>query len=72
MEVDPKYHGMAWKDLVRKYIPDATEQECDYILWTKTAFPMDRPEQVELQIKEFAEERQQEREYYESLKDMEK
>jgi hypothetical protein len=48
-----KYEGMTWNDLVRKYLPDATDKECDYILWEKTAFPLTDAEEVEEQIKEF-------------------
>ena len=31
---------MTWNDLVRKYIVNATDEECDYILWNKTPFPI--------------------------------
>jgi hypothetical protein len=48
---------MKWIDIVRKYIPDVTEQEADFILWEKTAFPVAGLETVEQQIKEFAENR---------------
>lgn len=30
---------MTWNDLVRKYIPSASDDECEYILWNRTAFP---------------------------------
>ena len=29
---------MTWNDLVRKYIPNATDEECEYVLWNKTPF----------------------------------
>jgi hypothetical protein len=48
------YKNMTWNDLVRKYIPDATDKECDFILWEKTSFPLTDVEDVEEQIKEFA------------------
>ena len=31
---------MTWNDLVRKYIPNATDEECEYVLWNKTPFPI--------------------------------
>ena len=43
---------MTWIDLVRKYFPNASEEECDFILWNRTAFPMASAEAVEKQIKE--------------------
>jgi hypothetical protein len=30
--------------LVREYFPDATDKECDYILWEKTEFPFVKSE----------------------------
>lgn len=30
---------MTWNDLVRVYFPNATNEECEYILWNRTAFP---------------------------------
>jgi hypothetical protein len=47
------YENMTWNDLVRRYIPDASDQLCDFILWEKTAFPLTNVEEVEEQIKEF-------------------
>lgn len=43
---------ITYGDLVRKYFPDATDHECDFILWEKTAFPLCGPEEVERQLKE--------------------
>lgn len=48
---------MKWIDIVRKYIPDVTDQEADFILWERTAFPVAGVETVELQIKEYANQR---------------
>lgn len=31
---------MTWCDLVREYIPNATGEEADFILWNCTAFPL--------------------------------
>ena len=45
--------GMTWLDLVRKYFPDATDQEADYILWEQTAFPFAGNEYIEMQIKKY-------------------
>lgn len=44
---------MTWIDLVRKYFPNATDEEADFILWEKTCFPFGNVSQVEKQIKEF-------------------
>lgn len=30
---------MTGLELVRKYFPDATDEQCDYILWKKTGYP---------------------------------
>ena len=30
---------MTGHDLVRQYFPDATDEECDFILWEKTGWP---------------------------------
>jgi hypothetical protein len=48
---------MTWCDVVRKYFKDATDKECHFILWEKTAFPCARAEFIEAQIKELAESR---------------
>lgn len=29
-----------WHDTVRYYFPNATDEECDYILWEETCFPL--------------------------------
>jgi len=44
---------MTWMDLVKKYFPNASEKECDFILWEKTAFPLCDLETVERQLQEF-------------------
>ena len=44
---------MTWQELVRKYFPNASDEECDFILWNKTAFPMGRIETVEQQIQQY-------------------
>lgn len=31
---------MTWNDLVKKYIPNANDEDCEYILWNKTPFPI--------------------------------
>lgn len=43
-----------WYDLVRKYIPSASDDECDHILWEETAFPCAGLVHVEKQIAELA------------------
>lgn len=30
---------MTWNDLVRKHIPSATDEDCEYILLNETEFP---------------------------------
>lgn len=44
---------MTWNDLIRKYIPKASDDECDYILWEKTCFPMGEYDVIEKQIQEY-------------------
>jgi len=39
-----------WLDLVRKYFPDTTDKEAIFILWRKTAFPYIGVEEVERQL----------------------
>lgn len=51
-----EYQGMTWQDLIRKYIPDASDKLCEFILWEKTAFPVAGFETVERQIQEAAKE----------------
>lgn len=48
-----RYDDMTWIDLVKKHIPDVTDQQADYILWEETAFPLAGIEIVEKQIQEF-------------------
>ncbi|MCP4392671.1 MAG: hypothetical protein GY804_00095 [Alphaproteobacteria bacterium] len=43
----------AFEDLIRKFEPDLTDEECDFILWEKTAFPFCDMETVEGQLKDF-------------------
>lgn len=37
-DVDGK---MSWVEVMRKYNPDITEKEANYILWNETCFPFD-------------------------------
>ena len=44
-----------WRDLVRKYIPDASNEFCDYILWNESGFPeFGTVAEIEEQIKDYA------------------
>lgn len=43
---------MMWSNLVRKYFPNATDEECDDILWDKTFYPLADEETVEKQLQE--------------------
>ena len=47
------YEGMTWNDLVRKYFPDTTDKQCDFILWEKTPFPLVGAEIVEEYLQEY-------------------
>lgn len=42
--------------LVREYFPNASDSECEYIIWEKTAFPLVGVEILCKQLKEFHEE----------------
>lgn len=35
-QVDGK---MTWQEVIRYYKPDATDDECEYLLWNETCFP---------------------------------
>ena len=50
---------MTWRDLVRKHIPNATDEECNHILWNLTCFPLCGAEEVQRQLAELAEERRE-------------
>ena len=41
-----------WTDLVKEYFPEADREECDFILWECTAFPMADIDTVKNQLKE--------------------
>lgn len=41
-------------ELVRKHIPCATDDYCEYVLWEKTAFPLASAETINGQIIEYA------------------
>jgi hypothetical protein len=45
---------MNFYDLVRKHFPNATDDECEYILWEKTPFPMVTSRIIEAYIIDFA------------------
>lgn len=49
---------MTWRDLVRKYFPDTSNEEADFILWEKTSFPLGDLEQIEEQLKQYKENKQ--------------
>jgi len=42
---------MTWIGLVKKYFPNASDEEADFILWEKTSFPMGGLKEVEEQLK---------------------
>ena len=37
-------------DLVRKYFPDYTIEECDFILWERTCFPFGTLDMIEKEL----------------------
>lgn len=45
---------MTWIELVKKYFPNVSDEEADFILWEKTAFPMGGLKVVEEQLKELS------------------
>lgn len=51
--------SVTWNDLVRKHIPEATDEECDLILWEMTEFPLVTPAEVEAQIIKVAQARKE-------------
>ncbi|WP_197023480.1 hypothetical protein [Heyndrickxia ginsengihumi] len=47
---------MTWIELVKEYFPDATDTQCEFILWEKTAFPVTGEETIRKQLKEYKQE----------------
>ncbi len=45
---------MTWLELVKKYFPNACDEEADFILWEKTCYPVGSAETVEKQLKKLA------------------
>ena len=52
------WNRMTWIELVKKYFPNISDEEADFILWEKTAFPMGGLEMVEEQLKELSKDSQ--------------
>jgi hypothetical protein len=44
---------MTWNDLVREYIPNATDEFADWVLWERTCFPMGSVAAVRQHLQEF-------------------
>jgi hypothetical protein len=42
--IDNQFRGI---DLVKYFKPDLSDEECDYILWQKTCFPMSLKRTIE-------------------------
>jgi len=40
-----------WRDLVKRFFPDVTEEECNFILWELTCYPFGSVLQVARQLK---------------------
>lgn len=51
--MNDKDDDQTYEDLVRRYFPDATDDEVGFILWEKTCFPFGTAEHIEEQILEF-------------------
>jgi hypothetical protein len=49
-----KETDLTWIDLVRKYFPDATVEQADFLLWEKTCFPVGSVQAVEEHLREAA------------------
>lgn len=47
---------MTWYELVKKYFPDASDLEVEFILWEKTACPIACVSTVERQLQEYKKE----------------
>lgn len=48
-----EYEGLEWERLVRKHIPNVTDEQCEYILWEKTTFPLGTIEEIEEKLVEY-------------------
>lgn len=44
-------------ELVRGYFPDASDKECEYIVWEKTAFPLVSVETLCKQLQDYKDQR---------------
>lgn len=47
-----------WSEMVRRIAavydaPELTDDEVEFILWERTAFPFDTPDRIEQQVREF-------------------
>lgn len=51
---------MTWYELVKKYFPDASDLEVEFILWEKTACPIASASTVEKQLQEYKKEMESE------------
>ncbi len=40
-----------WRDMAREYVPKATDEEIDFILWEYTCYPFGSEEDVRNQLK---------------------
>jgi len=45
---------MTWRDSVRQYWPNASDEEADGILWNCTCFPFGAPEKIKEQLSNLA------------------
>jgi hypothetical protein len=36
---DLVYAGITARDIAREYFPDATDEECEYLIWERTGYP---------------------------------
>jgi hypothetical protein len=45
---------VTWRELVKQYIPEASDEEIDFVLWEMTAFPVCDIETLKMQLGEVA------------------
>lgn len=50
-----------WFSLVREYFPNASDKQCDFILWEKTAFPFTGEETIRKHLQEYKDEMEKSR-----------
>jgi hypothetical protein len=44
---------MTWNEIIRYYFPGATDEYCDYLLWSETPFPFNNEKAMEMIYKKY-------------------